>query len=128
MQLALGKVDWCPCEEDSVAQLRADIINALLPFGLRLKSSPDDRREVLLDYRLMELCLAAARDPEVHLGSFAVGVRGRGLECPGSRRCTSRRGSGDSRNKRRWRNMMRRILARLLGEAITLQFQPLRNR
>ena len=59
MRLALGKV----------------IIDALAQYGLHLESSTKDRDEVLVDYRLMELFLAAARDPEVHLGSFAAGVR-----------------------------------------------------
>ena len=40
-----------------------------------MKSSPQDRTDLPIDYRFLELLLDASGDPEVGLGLFARGVR-----------------------------------------------------
>ena len=83
MQLALGKVDSSPFGQKEMAQLKADVIASLHGLGLQIKTSTEDSPDVLLDYRFLEILLAAAHDPDVSIGSFASGVRvGPGVRLP----------------------------------------------
>ena len=83
MRLALGKVDSSPFGPKEITQLKADVVASLHGLGLQLKTSTEDSPDVLLDYRFLELLLAAAHDPDVSIGSFAAGVRvGPGVRLP----------------------------------------------
>ena len=45
--------------------------------------TPDDRTDIPIDYRYLQLLLVAAEDPEVGLGDIASGVRvGPGARLP----------------------------------------------
>ena len=60
MRLALGNADSSPFADKEISELKADIITGLKDYGLRLKTSSKDCRDVLLDYRFLELLLSAA--------------------------------------------------------------------
>ena len=72
-RLALRRVESCPFR--GIQDLRLRIILALAECGLHLDRAPDDRKDVPVGFRLVQLLLTAAEDPEVALGSFASGVR-----------------------------------------------------
>ena len=73
--------DSSPFDSKEITQLKADVVASLRGLGLQIKTSTDDSQDVLLDYRFLELLLAAARDPDVSIGSFASGVtRGTGSQ------------------------------------------------
>ena len=83
MKLALGRVEKCPFPEDSVLELKRKLVRKLEGTGHGLARTTDDRDDVLIDFRLLQALLAAAQDPEVSLGDFAVGVRvGPGARLP----------------------------------------------
>ena len=69
MRLALGRVDASPFGDKEILELKADIITGLPEQGLKIKSSPNDSKDVPLDYRFKELLFSAAHDPEVSPGS-----------------------------------------------------------
>ena len=71
----LLKVTESPFDADSVKKLKSDVVGDLSSCGHRLVSHPKDRKDVPIDYRFLQLLLDASEDPEVHLGSFACGVR-----------------------------------------------------
>ena len=73
MKLALGRVEKCPFPEDSVLELKRKLVRTLEGTGHGLARTTDDRDDVLIDFRLLQALLAAAQDPEVSLGDFAVG-------------------------------------------------------
>ena len=64
-----------------IQDLRQRIIQALADCGFHLNRAPDDRKDVPVDFRLVQLLLTAAGHPKIALGSFAPGVR----VCPGVR-------------------------------------------
>ena len=70
MKLAVGRIEQCPFRE-----LKKSTVEALKTYGLDLKSEPTDKKDVPIDFRYLGLLLSAADYPEVHLGSFAKGVR-----------------------------------------------------
>ena len=74
-ELALGKVRDCPFVEEDISNLRQEIIDGLSSKGLNLLRQAGDRRDVPVDFRLLQLLLTAAEDPERGLGNFALGVR-----------------------------------------------------
>ena len=95
MRLALGRVDSSPFGTKEIEELRSDIISGLGKLGINIKTSAADSRDVLLDYRFLELLLAAVRDPDVSLGAFAEGLRvGPESDSRGSRPFTRLRNDG----------------------------------
>ena len=83
MDLALGKVSSSPFSPESIAALKFDVVSCLASQGISLMHSDDDRKDVPIDYRFLQLLLTAAQDPEVHLGNFSSGVRvGPGARLP----------------------------------------------
>ena len=68
---ALGKVDSFPCGDREISELKT----GLKGLGLELRTSAEDRQDVILDYRFLKLLLSAARDREIAIVSFARGVR-----------------------------------------------------
>ena len=66
MDLALGRAE---------VTLKDGIIAVLHHRGLSLQRLVGDRDELPVDFRFLDLLLRASRDPEVHLGSFAQGVK-----------------------------------------------------
>ena len=82
-KLSLGRVESCPFDASEIQDLRQRIIQALADCGLHLNRAPDDRKDVPVDFRLVQILLTAAEDPEVALGNFAPGVRvGPGVRLP----------------------------------------------
>ena len=75
MRLALRRVDSSPFGAEEIEQLRSDIIAGLRELGINIKTSMADLQDVLLDYRFLEMLLAASQDPDVTVGAFAEGVR-----------------------------------------------------
>ena len=73
MKLALGRISSCPFNPESIAALKEDIVSALAKHGQVLKSELNDRTDLPIDYRFLELLLGAAEDPEHALGQFAQG-------------------------------------------------------
>ena len=83
-----------PTGSDSAAALKQDVIQLLSRRGLH-QHRTTNRTDVSIDLRLLDLLLRAADDPEVHLGTFAIGVRvGPGASSRVSLRCTLPRGNG----------------------------------
>ena len=84
LRLALGKVDACPFGDQEILELKADIVAGLAERGTDASIlTPEILRDVLLDYRFIELLLSSAQDPKVAIGSFAEGVRvGPGVRLP----------------------------------------------
>ena len=74
-ELALGKVKVSPFTSDSVTALTQDVSQLLSNRGLHLHRTTNDPTDVPIDFRFLDLLLLAADDPEVHLGTFAIGVR-----------------------------------------------------
>ena len=75
MKFALGKVEESPFGAEVISILKSRVIESLSTWGCSLKSSPQDRTDLPIDYRFLELLLDASGDPEVGLGLFASGVR-----------------------------------------------------
>ena len=82
-----------PFSEKDIQNLKEDVIDELERAGLELKREENDRRDVPLDFRYLDLLLKAAEDPEVGLGQFSQGVRV-GPGCRASQHFTNRRESG----------------------------------
>ena len=75
MKLALGRVDSCPFEAESIQALKSETLDILTEHGWKLERDSDDRTGIPIDYRYMNLLLRASEDPEVGTGDFASGVR-----------------------------------------------------
>ena len=75
MEFALGKVEESPFGAEAISIMKNRVIESLSRWGYSLKSSPQDRTDLPIDYRFLELLLDASGDPEVGLGLFARGVR-----------------------------------------------------
>ena len=75
MKFALGKVEESPFGAEAISILKNRVIESLSRWGYSLKSSPQDRTDLPIDHRFLELLLDASGDPEVGLGMFARGVR-----------------------------------------------------
>ena len=73
--LALGKVSECPFAVEDIVALKKAVVDAHAAQGLDLNREGDDRADVPIDFRFLDLLLRAASDPEVALGSFAGRVR-----------------------------------------------------
>ena len=71
----LGRVQENPFSEKDIQDLKQDVINELERASLELKREANDRRDVPIDFRYLDLLLKAAEDPEVGLGQFSQGVR-----------------------------------------------------
>ena len=75
MTLALGRVKECPLSAANAQKLREEIDVKLAAMDLDLTRCSDDRNDVPIDFRFLDLLLRGAGDPEVGLGGFAQGVR-----------------------------------------------------
>ena len=75
MKFALGKVEESPFGSEAISNLKIRVIESLSKWGYFMKSSPQDRTDLPIDYLFQELLLDASGDPEVGLGSFAREVR-----------------------------------------------------
>ena len=83
MDLALGRVEKSPFQEEEVPTLKRAVIQEAEAHGHSLKAGPNDRRDVPIDFRFLELLLNGSEDPEVAMGDFASGVRvGPGVRMP----------------------------------------------
>ena len=83
MKLALGQVDKCPFDVDSVSELKRQVVETLQRDGIHMSRTSKDRVDVPIDFRFLSALLTAAQDPEVGLGDFACGVRvGPGVRLP----------------------------------------------
>ena len=82
-RLALGQVESDPFPVTATGAIKGDIVRALSKHGLRLQRSSQDREDVPIDFRFLQLLLQAASDPEAGIGKFARGVRvGPGVRLP----------------------------------------------
>ena len=75
VNLALGRVQENPFSEKDIQDLKRDVIDELERAGLDLKREENDRRDVPIDFRYLDLLLKAAEDPEVGMEQFSQGVR-----------------------------------------------------
>ena len=75
MILALGRVEAPPFEPAEIAKLKHSVIAGLSDHRYCMKSTTQDRIDLPIDYRFLELLLEGSEDPEVGLGQFARGVR-----------------------------------------------------
>ena len=91
MNLALGRVQENPFSEKDIPNLKEDVIDELERAGLELKREENDRRDVPVDFRYLDLLLKAAEDPEVGLGESVSDLR---PGCRASQHLTNRRESG----------------------------------
>ena len=83
MRLAVGRVEHCPFDSQSVRELKDSTVEVLKRHGFELRRELADRSDLPIDFRYLDLLLRAAGDLEVHLGSFAKGVRvGPGARLP----------------------------------------------
>ena len=83
MKLALGQVDKCPFDVDSVSELKRQVVETLQRDGIHMSRTSKDRVDVPIDFRFLSALLTAAQGPEVGLGDFACGVRvGPGVRLP----------------------------------------------
>ena len=82
MELALGSVPSCPFSDESITDLKNQVILELEQAGLGDRTS-SDRVEVRIDNRYVDLLLRAAEDPKVGSGGFSRSVRaGPGARLP----------------------------------------------
>ena len=83
VKLAVGQVESDPFSTSEIGALKEDIVRSLAMHGMGLQRSAQDRKDVPIDFRFMQLLLKAAGDPDVSLGDFARGVRvGPGARLP----------------------------------------------
>ena len=83
MKLALGQVDKCPFDVDSVSELKHQVVETLQRDGIHMSRTSKDRVDVPIDFRFLSALLTAAQDPEVGLGDYSCGVRvGPGVRLP----------------------------------------------
>ena len=75
VRLALGKVENMAFDADEVARLKAKVVEYLAAPRYGLVSTANDRTDVPIDFRFLQLLLKTAEDPEVGIGDFALGVR-----------------------------------------------------
>ena len=63
--------------------LKSETLDILAEHGLKLERCPEDRSDIPIDYRYLDLLLRASEDPEGGPGDFASGVRvGPGVRLP----------------------------------------------
>ena len=83
VKLALGKVKEMPFDANEVARLKEKVVGDLAAQEQVLVMSASDRSDVPIDFRLLQLLLKTAEDPEEGLRDFALGVRvGPGVRLP----------------------------------------------
>ena len=83
VRLALGKVESILFDADEVARLKTKVVEYLAGQGYGLVWTANDRKDVPIDLRFLQLLLRAAEDPEVGVGDFALSVRvGPGVKLP----------------------------------------------
>ena len=89
MKLALGQVDKCPFDVNSVSELKQQVVETLQRDGIHMSRTSKDRVDVPIDF--LSALLTAAQDPEMGLGDYACGrqswPRGSPTEAPCSLPC-----------------------------------------
>ena len=83
VELSVGHIKRSPFSEEAIAELKGEVIKLGSSYWLELRRGADDRSNVPIDFRFMQLVLDLAGDSDVSLGSFAPGVRvGPGTRLP----------------------------------------------
>ena len=83
VEFSVGHIKKSPFSKESIAELEGAVIGLAKSYGLELRRGTDDRSDVPIDSRFMQILLGLAGDPEVSLGTFAPGVRvGPGARLP----------------------------------------------
>ena len=62
-------------KSDHMSLQKRGIIDESSRLGIVLRRKSRDRSDFQVDYRIIDILLLAAEDPEVYLGSFAMRVR-----------------------------------------------------
>ena len=68
MNLALGRVQENPNSEKDIQNLKEDVIDELERAGLELKREENDRRDVPIDFRYLDLPLKGGGRPRSRIG------------------------------------------------------------
>ena len=63
VELSLGRIVKCPCDPQSIGELRSKIVELAESYGLELLRVEGDRVDVPIDFRFMDLVLRLADDP-----------------------------------------------------------------
>ena len=83
MALALRKIKTSPFPHELVARLKEQTVETSCAHGLSLDRHPEDWKDVPIEFRYLGFLLRASKDPDVHIGVFAKGVRvGPGARLP----------------------------------------------
>ena len=83
VDLAMGKVEESPFPPVEIKQLKQAVIDAADRAGISITRRSEDRVDIPIDYRFLDVLLRASGDPEVGLGAYAQGVRvGPGTRMP----------------------------------------------
>ena len=83
MKLALGGVDSCPFEAESIQALKSETPDILTEHGWKLERDSGDRTHILIDFRYMNSLLRASRGPGGGNMRFRLRVRvGPGVRLP----------------------------------------------
>ena len=75
MELSLGEVSKSLCTSHSISELKNEVARQARLHGMELQRAEGHRNDVPTDFRLMDLVLKLAGDPESGLGEYAQGVR-----------------------------------------------------
>ena len=67
VKLAVGKVTTCPFSDQSVTELKNQVVSHSEHAGLSMKMDLNDRQDVVNDYGFMGVLLQTTQDPEVGL-------------------------------------------------------------
>ena len=79
----MGKVEESPFPPVEIKQLKQAVIHAADRAGISITRRSEDRVDIPIDYRFLDVLLRASGDPEVGLGAYAQGVRvGPGTRVP----------------------------------------------
>ena len=79
----MGKVEESPFPPVEIKQLKQAVIDAAARAGISITRRSEDRVDIPIDYRFLDVLLRASGDPEVGLGAYAQGVRvGPGTRMP----------------------------------------------
>ena len=75
VELSLGKVSKSPFAADPIVDFVGEVIKLARSYGVELHRSGDDRNDVAIDFRCMQLVLNLADDLEIGIGEYSPGVR-----------------------------------------------------
>ena len=72
MDLNLGRSQECSFDAENIKVLKREMMEELVERSCDVYRTPDDRRDVSIDFRFLDLLLHVAEDPKMHIGSFAT--------------------------------------------------------